>query len=372
MSEVRLDLETRSEVDLSETGVYRYAADPSTDVWCSCQAVDDGPVSAWVPGQPCPEIIQKAVAKGWDLVAWNSNFERILWREILTPRYGWPEPRLEQWRCSMAEAYAMALPGKLDSAAGALGLDLRKDQEGSRVMKKMMRPRRNGGWWDDEAHIARLIEYCRRDVEVEREISKRLLRLRPFEQRLWHLDQRVNDFGIRVDVDLCRAAMKIVGAEQNRLDKEMRDVTEGSVGACSNTGQLVAWLRDRGAPTDSVAKGDVADLLAEKWLPPDVRRALELRQEAAKTSTAKIQAILDSVCADGRLRGLLQYHGASTGRWASRRVQIQNLPRPIILGKSTYESAIEDIRTGDADLIRVLWGPPMQVIADAVRGMFIA
>ena len=145
MSDIlHIDFETKSTVDLRKTGVYVYAQHDSTDVWCVCYAFGDGPVELWVPGDPIPEDIDMHVCDGDTLAAHNANFERIIWKYILTPRYGWPEPAIEQWRCTMVMAYAMGLPGKLDDAAPAAGLKNTKDPAGHRLMLQMCRPRKIG------------------------------------------------------------------------------------------------------------------------------------------------------------------------------------------------------------------------------------
>lgn len=141
MPELHLDFETRSAVDLKSAGVYRYAEDPSTSVHCACFAVDDGPVEVWEPGDPTPIAIRQAVDDGWKIVAWNSSFERTIWRLIMTARHGWPAPADDQWYCAAALAAAMALPRDLAGAALALGLSTQKDLEGRRLMLRMAKPR---------------------------------------------------------------------------------------------------------------------------------------------------------------------------------------------------------------------------------------
>ena len=164
-------------------------------------------------------------------------------------------------------------------------------------------------------------------MEVERALEKRLLPLRPKEQELWWLDQRINDRGVKIDLDLVQAAQEVVDAATQQLNTEMKETTNGAVTACTNAGQLTAWLKDHGVETDSVAKGVLPELLGLD-IPPHVRRAIELRQEAAKSSTAKLKTMMSVSGKDGRARGLFQYHAASTGRFGGRLIQLQNLPRP--------------------------------------------
>jgi DNA polymerase len=410
VTHLHIDFETRSTVDIKRTGAYVYAEDPTTDLWCACYAFDDGPIETWRPGQPCPDDIFDHVLAGGVVYAHNAAFERVIWKHILAPRYGWPEPLTRQWRCTMTMAYAMALPGALEDAAPAAGIEHRKDAAGHRLMLQMSRPRkikdqnylaeavrgyflrfgRNGPlqdansvakrewcrrnaesvlvWWDDPTKVERLIAYCRQDVEVERQLAKRLRPLKESELALWHLDQVVNDRGVHVDQALCHAAKAVVATTAERLDEEMRRVTDGAVTACSNVGQLIGFVRGFGVDTESIAKDVIEELLA-KDLPAPVRRALELRREAAKASVAKIDALLKGTSPDGRARGLLQFHAASTGRWAGRRFQPQNIKRPSV---EDVTDIIDTVLTGDADLVEALFDEPLTAVADCLRGMVAA
>ena len=325
----------------------------------------------WVPGEPCPPDVAEHICSGGTVTAHNAAFERVIWHHIFTPRHGWPEPALEQWRCTMAQALALSLPGGLDNLAGALGVAGKKDAAGYRKMMQMSKPRNilDDGtviWWDDAERLAGLYAYCAQDVVVEREVGKRLLELRPFEQRLWQLDQRINDRGVHVDSDLCAASNGIAGAMQSRLDKAMRTATDGAVTGCMNANQLRDWLILRGVETDSVDKESVAALLSSV-IPDDVQKALELRQQGSRTSTAKADALLRGMNADGRARGMLQYHAANTGRWGGRRFQPQNLKRPD--ENTDTDAAIAQIKSGNPDLMLMLHDDPVSVLGDCLRGL---
>jgi len=281
------------------------------------------------------------------------------------------------------------MPAQLKDAAPAFGLNIVKDDIGHRLMMKMCKPRKprkdedqNAILWHEKPEdLLRLGEYCRQDVRVEHEISKRVLRLRPSEQKLYLLDMKINDRGVYIDKKLCEAAEVIVKTATTRLDDEMKRVTGGAVSACTNVTQLVQWLGSRGVKTESVDRESIEDLLILE-LPDDCRRALELRQEGSKTSTAKIGSMLARRQADGRMRGNLQFCGASaTGRWAARGTQLQNLTRPQILGSKAFkdvpleeqiESAIKAVYGGSSIVIELLYGRPMTLIADLVRSMICA
>lgn len=373
---LRIDFETRSVADLPRTGVHVYAADPSTYVWCMAYAFDDEPVELWTPEDAFPARIAEHISAGGLIGAWNANFERTIWRDVQQARLGWPEVSLNQWRCTMVEAMALSLPGKLEDAADALGLATRKDMAGSRLMMQMSKPRRVSAdgitWWDQPEKLERLYAYCKQDVVVERAVSAYLHRLSPFEQDLWFFDQQINDRGVFVDKEACRAASVVVREATAAADKEMRRVTGGEVSACSSVSQLIGWLRARGVSVESVAKAPLLDLLATD-LPADARRALELRRDAAKTSTAKLGAMLTRRGADGRMRDNLQYHGAGTGRWSGRGAQLQNLPRPSKANEKRVVSIVDEmLATRSAAWLSVMYGSPLQAVSDAIRSLVTA
>lgn len=296
MTTIHVDFETRSAAELRDVGVYVYAEHPSTDVWCMAWAVEDGPVMLWTPVDDFPLVYP--IHDDTTLVAHNAQFEHVIWNSVMTRRYGWPELPIEKMRCTMAAAYAMSLPGSLDQAGAALGLDSQKDMAGHRLMLQMSRPRKVEAdgtitWWDEPEKLQRLYEYCKRDVEVERLLDKRLRQLSPSEHRVWLLDQRINRRGVAIDKTLCLRAQRVVERATKRLDDRMIRVTEGGVTAVSNVQQLASWVRKQGVDTKSLSKDTIVDLLEEWGLPPAVETALELRQEGGKTSTAKIQSFLD-------------------------------------------------------------------------------
>lgn len=379
MSDVlHIDLESRSTCDLTRRNAYVYFEDESTEIICLAWAFGDEEPVLWWPGEPCPDRIRWHIEAGGLCAAFNANFERLAFRDVLGPRHGWPVPKTEQWRCVMVMGMALGLPAKLDQMAPALKLPIVKDNEGHRLMLAMCKPRkaRKGErpdavyWIDDPEKMARLGQYALQDVRTEQAIMRCLTPLKASEQKLWELDARMNDMGVYIDENLCLQAQKVVAQTQLRLDAEMRQVTGMAVRGVSNVGELTAFLRQHGVDATSVAKDDLAELLVRDDLSPAVRRALEIRQEGAKTSVAKIGKLLACRQADGRMRGNLQFHGASTGRWAARGAQLQNLPRPTV--DAPMDDIVADLRKGDAARIEMLYGPAMTVVSDAIRGMIAA
>lgn len=371
------DVETKSILNLREVNAYVYFEHPSTDVHCMAWAFDNDEPELWLPGQPVPEAVRARIEGGGELVIWNAQFERLCFNHVLGPKHGWPVPKLEQYTCAMAMAYAMAIPGALDMAGPVLGLDQHKDQAGGRIMLQLAKPRKKHAdgrvdWYTPGTHpekFEKLYAYNLQDVRTEQAAYNRLMQLRPQEKEIWRLDQVVNDRGLYVDDRLCGAALKVVDACLAKLNAEIAKVTDYAVTALSNTAQLTAWVRSRGVVTEGLAKDDLAELLVRDDLPADVKRALEIRQEGAKTSTAKVDKMLTLRMADGRMRGNLQYHGAATGRWAARGAQIQNFPRP---STKDVGSAIDVLLTGKLEMVEMFYDRPMQVVSDCLRGMIAA
>lgn len=386
MSILHVDFETRSACDLKKAGADVYARHPSTDTMCMGFAFDGEPVALWLPADVLPnERICQHVAAGGTVVAHNAPFELVIWKHVLSPKYGYPPLRPEQTVCTMAMAYAMALPGSLEKAAAAVGIEQQKDMAGSRIMMQLSQPRdvRPDGsvvWWTEREFpekFERMYAYCKQDIEVERLLWKRLMRLSEQERKIWLLDHKINQRGVKVDIPAVRTAIAMVEAEKQRLDQAMREVTNNGVATCTAHAQLTDYLKWRGMKVTSVDKPAVLELLERSDLPEDCRKALLLRQEAAKSSTAKLVAMQAAACEDGRVRGTTQYHGANTGRWAGRKIQVQNFPRPS-LSQDDIDNVFQVLEQNGHDLtkardtIDMFYGSPMAVFSDCLRGFLVA
>lgn len=371
---LHVDFETYSACELKDAGLDNYAKHPSTGVHCMAFAFDDGPVELWVPTErmTASELaIAKHIHGGGIVYAHNAAFELAIWNNTKAMAR-FPKLKAAQVRCTMAMAYAMGLPGKLEHAAQALGIPQQKDMKGARVMMQLAKPKSEHIFWsydDAPEKFKALYAYCRQDVEVERALHHRLLELSPQEQHLWTLDYLINQRGVLADLRHIDLAVSVVGASKRDLDARMLSVTGGVVGSCSEVQLLVKWIRSQGVAMPGVAKRAVLDAL-DGELPPQVRKALELRKEAAKTSTAKLVAMQERASPDGRIRNLHQYHGAATGRWAGRGIQVHNLPRP---RPTTKPKDIEEMfkLLGQPELLDMLYGPTMDAMADMVRGMIV-
>lgn len=381
-AELHLDWETFSEADLPKVGAHKYAEHPSTEILCAAYAFGNEEPQLWFPDEPCPQDIVEHIERGGEIHAWNANFERLIWLYVAGPKYGWPVPDLRQYRCIMVRAMAMNMPAKLEHAAPAFGLPIRKDDVGSRIIKQLCKPRKPSKKnpstrftpESDPEKFKIVYDYCLQDVRVEQGVGERVTKLIPFEQELWFLDQTINDRGIMVDMDLVAKAERICNEEKEALEAEMRKVTDLNVQTLGAVKQLKTWINSRGIELDGCDKEKLETLLARDDLPDDIRRAVEIRLEAGKASIAKLAAFTLRVCADGKIKGSLQYHGATqTGRWAARGVQLQNLPRPDPKLKTDVFLAIRCIKDGwSREDIAAFFGPPISVVADCLRGMLMA
>ena len=367
-----VDFETRSNVDLKKAGLHRYFEDESTEILCMAWRIGDGPVSVWRRGEgigAMEPIVQHVRDKGM-VIAHNNAFDRAAWNKVfgrivlLTP---------EQCDCTMARGAAMALPQGLDQLGYALKAPIKKNREGHRLMLRMCRP----PFINDEVKLAALADYCKQDVEAERAIDKLVPLLSHSERRIWLLDQKINDRGVQVDIDLVERAYEAVQVAANRAHNAIAQLTQDQVRKTSEVGRLVAWLNDRGIFCESVAKGDTDELIlrAKLCADPVAAQAIVLRRTAARGSTAKYQAILNSVCRDGRVRGSLRYHGASTGRWAGAGMQPQNFP--IVHDRQAVIETLEILRdtpTGEeaCDAISLFVGEPLEMMSQCLRAMIVA
>ncbi|KWT72395.1 hypothetical protein APY04_0189 [Hyphomicrobium sulfonivorans] len=335
----------------------------------------------WKPGEPVPADLAEHIAAGRPVIAHNLPFEFNVHEFVLcSGRYGdWPRLTLEQCDDTMARARAMSLPGGLDDCASALRLAHSKDKEGHRIMMKLARPRTRNPltFYTPETapdDFARMYEYCKTDVIVERELHKVLPPLIPEEREVWLLDQVINLRGVRLDMPNVMRALELLASEKAELSARVYKLT-GGASTATQRDALLAWLQSAGVNLQSLTKDQVAKALADPALNDTVAKVvLEVRREAAKGSTAKLTAMLNSVCPDDRARGLLQYHGASTARWAGRRIQTQNMPRPAKAFKpADAEHTIELLKyRGAGRAIRSEYGSVMDALSWSLRSFITA
>ena len=388
---LHIDFETRSTVDLRKAGAHVYAHHETTDALCMAYAMDDAKVQIWKLGEELPFSIHTAIMNPKvTFAAHNAAFEFLIWNFTCVKKYGWPPLPINRFDCTMIRAYAMGLPGTLESAAKAVGMKHEKDMKGNRIMLQLCKPRKKYSddsyiWWDVKdstpkmdivAKYESLYEYCKQDIIVERELDKRLLPLSKKEMDLWRLDQKINNRGVYLDETAAYKAIEIVKLEKEKFNKAMLELTKGDVKSCNASVAMREWIASYGVPCEGVTKAEVLDMLEIDALPGKIRTALLLRQEASKSSTAKIKAMITSKGEDSRVRGCLQYYGApSTGRWAGRRIQLQNLKRPDIT-QDEIEHIMERLNEDDTEEAReylnIFYGSAINPISSCIRAMLTA
>lgn len=386
---LEVDAETRSVVELKKEGVYKYMAHPSTKALMLSYQINRSGKRRWRYGQPCPDDIRQHIESGGMISAHNAGFERLLFQMVLARRHGWPMPQTSQFRCTAGTAAAMALPRALDDLGAALDLKIQKDKIGKSLIQKFSKPRRpragedpNGVYWNEPEDFPedfeRFHDYCDIDLDTEAEADDRMVPLSTEEQALYTLSEIINDRGIRIDIQSAYSALALAEKAKKVLDAELREVTGRSI-STTQPGKIVEWVQEQGVTLNSAQKAEIEDLLQLDDLPDNVRRAVEIRQEAAKTSVSKLNAMIRRAGADGRVRGGAIYHAASTGRFQSTGVNFNNMPRP----RREYDEAhpdtqllFEAFRSEDPAYLKLLYGNklgrPLHLISDAIRGFIWA
>lgn len=378
MQTLSIDLETYSDQPLAKTGVYRYVESPDFEILLFAYSVDGGPVRQidLACGEKIPPTILAALEDDkvtkW---AFNANFERIcLSRFLGYPTGDYLEP--DSWKCSMVWAAYMGLPLSLEGAGAVLGLEKQKLAEGKDLIKYFCQPcaptksngqrTRNLPKHSPDKWLA-FKKYNIRDVETEMSIQARLLKY-PVPDSVWeeyHLDQEINDRGVGLDMELVRQAIQMDGRSRSELTQAMKELT--SLDNPNSVQQMKQWLADNGVETDTLGKKAVAELL--KTAPQQLQKVLTLRQQLAKSSVKKYQAMETAVCADGRARGMFQFYGANrTGRWAGRIIQMQNLPQNHLDDLSEARGLV---RCGDFDALEMLYEDVPDTLSQLIRTAFV-
>ena len=378
MQTLSIDLETYSDQPLAKTGVYRYVESPAFEILLFAYSVDGGSVQQidLACGEKIPSEILCALEDDkvtkW---AFNANFERIcLSRFLGYPTGDYLEP--DSWKCSMVWAAYMGLPLSLVGAGAVLGLEKQKLTEGKDLIKYFCQPcaptKSNGQRTRNLPEHApdkwlAFKRYNIRDVETEMSIQTRLSKY-PVPDSVWeeyHLDQEINDRGVGLDMELVRQAIQMDGRSRSELTQAMKELT--SLDNPNSVQQMKQWLADNGVETDTLGKKAVAELL--KTTPPQLQKVLTLRQQLAKSSVKKYQAMETAVCSDGRARGMFQFYGANrTGRWAGRIIQMQNLPQNHLDDLSEARGLV---RVGDFDALEMLYEDVPDTLSQLIRTAFV-
>ena len=378
MQTLSIDLETFSSQPLQKTGVYRYVESPDFEILLFAYSVDGGPVQQIdlacgekIPSEVLSALEDDKVTK-W---AFNANFERIcLSRFLGYPTGDYLEP--DSWKCSMVWAAYMGLPLSLEGTGAVLGLEKQKLTEGKDLIKYFCQPcaptKSNGQRTRNLPEHApdkwlAFKRYNIRDVETEMSIQARLLKY-PVPDSVWeeyHLDQEINDRGVGLDMELVRQAIQMDGRSRSELTQAMKELT--SLDNPNSVQQMKQWLADNGVKTDALGKKAVTELL--KTAPPQLQKVLILRQQLAKSSVKKYQAMETAICADDRARGMFQFYGANrTGRWAGRIIQMQNLPQNHLDDLSEARGLV---RAGGFDALEMLYEDVPDTLSQLIRTAFV-
>lgn len=375
MKTLAMDIETYSSTDLKKTGVYKYVESPDFEILLFGYSVDGGQVQVvdFIAGEKLPEEIIKALTDpGVTKWAFNSQFERICLSRWLGLQY--LDPR--QWRCTMVWSAYIGLPLSLEGVGAVLGLEKRKLTEGKDLIRYFCTPCKptiaNGKRTrnlpiHDPAKWEQFKAYNCRDVEVEIAIQERLAKF-PVPENIWdefHLDQEINDRGVALDMTLVQQAIKADERTRSELLGRMGELTD--LDNPNSVQQLKEWLADHGLETDTLGKKAVAELL--ETAPKPLDEVLQLRQQLAKSSVKKYQAMENVACLDNRTRGIFQFYGANrTGRWSGRLLQPQNLPRNDMPGLAQARSLV---RSGNFTALEMLYDSVPEVLSELIRTAFI-
>ena len=378
MKTLSIDIETFSSAPLSNCGVYKYAEAPDFEILLFGYSADGDPVQVidLANGEKLPpEILAALTDKAVTKWAFNANFERVCLSRFLGLTTGtYLDPN--QWRCSMVWAATIGLPLSLEGVGSVLKLDKQKLTEGKDLIKYFCQPctptKSNDGRTRNRPHHApdkwdAFKRYNVRDVETELSIQEKLSKF-PVAESIWDeylLDQEINDCGVALDMTLVQQAIDMDCRSRLQLTTAMKKLTD--LDNPNSVQQMKLWLSEHGLETDTLDKKAVAELL--KIAPQPIGDALSLRQQLARSSVRKYQAMETAVCADGRARGMFQFYGANrTGRWAGRLIQMHNLPQNHL---PDLEQARGLVRCGDFDALEFLYEDVPDTLSQLIRTAFV-
>jgi DNA polymerase len=394
-----IDIESFSDQPLPKVGVYRYAESPVTEILCIAYAFGDEPPNLWIP-HDVPKDLQKRIItyaqsidgypmfgpkvpmrlthhadNGGKFWAHNSQFERIMLKGNPGKKINFPKTKRSQWFCTAAKAAVHALPRDLGRLAEALKTPHLKDEDGKMSMMQVTKPRKpsklnpDTRWTPENSpdRFYNLYTYCVDDVFTERDVDHAVPDLTKTERRIFLMDQEINDRGWMIDQPRIADVQVMITQYKAYLKKKFKSITGFTPG---QNAEVAKWVREHGVEIENLQKQTIIDALKNPEMPENVRHALRIRSMHEMKAPVKYSAMERAVCSDGALRGMFVVHAASTGRWSSRIVQLQNLFRSVI---EDAHVAIEAFRLRSVKWIKVLYSQnPMIIFASCVRGMLIA
>jgi len=376
-----IDFETRSACDLINEGVYNYASDLSTAVVCMAYSIDGAEPELWLPGDPVPACFREATA----IYAWNATFERLIWDYVMVNDHDAPAIDFHTWRCSAFMARCNNLPNKLENAARCLNVAQQKDKRGKELIKLLSLPLADGTFCEDPELLEEFYQYCLQDVRTEQAVVAQLREPTELEWRDYYVGERINDRGVKVDVELCRAAQEYAAEEEASLIERISELTDGTVDKARGE-NLKKWVLARLTPeqeklTVKYRKGE-RKISLDKWnrgrlldcddLDPDTREVVECSDFAQKSSVGKLkrlQAMSDPV--DLRLRGAFMVNGASeSGRYSSKGAQVHNFPREVMKDPLEVREDLMDQIMAE-DMVDYYGAPLMTILSRMLRSALI-
>ena len=378
MKTLSIDIETFSSANLAKCGVYKYVESPDFEILLFGYSVDGGPAQVidLASGETIPkEIIDVLTDENVTKWAFNANFERVcLSRYLNYPIGKYLKP--SSWKCSMVWAATMGLPLSLEGVGSVLGLEKQKLTEGKDLIKYFCQPcsptkanehrTRNYPYHAPDKWLS-FKQYNIRDVEVEMSVQAKLAKF-PVPDNVWkeyHLDQEINDRGVALDMVLVQKAIDMDSHSRSELTEAIKNLT--GLDNPNSVQQMKQWLSKNGLETETLDKKTVLKLI--QTAPPELRDVLSLRQQLAKSSVKKYQAMKNAVCSDGRARGMFQFYGANrTGRWAGRIIQLQNLPQNHL---PDLEQARALVKFGDIEAVELLYEDVPDTLSQLIRTAFI-
>jgi DNA polymerase len=417
-----MDFETRSRCNLNKAGAYKYSLDPSTQPTCLAYKFYGVDTIGFFnfqeinrPWHRFPMSFrtewERVIRQGYEFSAHNAFFETCIYKNILVARYGWPDIPFEQFRCTLGKAAACALPRALEKAGAAMKLSTQKDKRGYAAMMKTCKPTKQfNDWHKKNAAIVNraydsqlttrqqkwllahpvappeflepdagpdvweaLYLYCKIDVKAEELLDRSLPDLTPKELEIWFLNQRLNWRGLPIDIKTVEKIVKIMGAESASALKELDKLTMGLVTKPGSRKSILEFLALEGIELPDIKAKTIDDALKDETITGDMHRLLEIRKALSKTSTKKYQGFLDRAMPDNRVRDILLYHGASTGRDTGTGIQPHNFPRLVMdVDKVKPYSAVQDIVEQPEEMLRILYGQSLAFLFSSVlRNMIV-
>ncbi len=419
---VTKDFETRAWIELKKVGAYEYSLHPLTQPTCLAFKILGNPKIYFLDFEminrqwkDLPESFRtlwaRLIKEGYEFSAYNSFFERCIYDNILVRRYGWPGVDPKKRRCTAAKAAACALPRNLEGAGESLRLTIQKDKRGYNAMRATCKPTRVYRAWEAAREKVRIADsgagprvtegtrkkaaapeppmfltpktapgvfetlytYCRFDVRSEEELDTRLPDLIPAEQEVWFLNQELNWDGIRVDIPTIRKITGILNSESKKKLTELDQLTVGLVTKAGARASVLEFLEREGVELPNLQKNTVEDALKGFFLTETARELLEIRKALSYASTKKYKSFLDRAGKDDRIRDLVLYHGASTGRDAGSGLNIYNFPRGLIpVDPDRPYAAVENVVSESLEMLQLLYGDNLPLVFSAIlRNMII-